>query len=241
MLFIALPFSACQTINRSNEELGLPPAMVAFIFDDGPNVHDGTTERLLNVLNKYEIHAMFCLLGENAEAFPELVRRIDREGHVIINHGYSDKWAYRMGKVEFRDNLVLGEAAISTALQKELIPKLYRPHGGFYTSKQERISREAGHPMIPSSVRIYDAVLKGEKKDKAVKKIIKKIEKQNGGIILLHDALDSHFRTEKRLGKNAFGVFNRSWIPDSAEEIITLLLSKGFIMGSPISFIQKYS
>ena len=183
---------------------------------------------------KYEIRAMFCLLGENAEAHPHLVRRIHDEGHYIINHGYFDKWAIRMGEDEFRNNLMLGERAISAALGKELNPKLYRPHGGFYSSGQEKIYRDAGYTMVPSSVRIYDAVITGAKQDKAVAQIIEKVEKMNGGLVLLHDARGSNVRSKRELEKNPQGAYNRSWIPEAVEEIIISLRAKGFIFTEPL-------
>jgi len=219
---------SCRSINSSREETGVPPSTVILSFDDGPNANDDTTARLLDVLSKYRIKAMFALLGENAEANPELVRRIHNEGHIIINHGYSGKWSGRMSKDAFRNNLVSGEAAISAALGMELHPKLYRPHGGFFNSAQEKICRAAGYTIVPANVRIYDAVLSGAEKEKAVKKILKAVEKQNGGIVLLHDARDSHYQMEKKLEKKPDGVFNRSWLPETVEEIITALLDKGF-------------
>ena len=184
------------------------------------------------MLKKYEIQAMFCLLGENVEANPELARRIYLDGHIVINHGYSDKRAYRMGEDEFRGNLVLGETAIAAAIGKELNPRLYRPHGGYFSLKHEKICSEAGCSMILSSVRVYDAVLTREKKDKAVKRIIDKIEKQNGGIVLLHDARDSYLQSEKKLEKKPSCAYDRSWIPDAVEEVIITLRSKGFVFGS---------
>jgi hypothetical protein len=41
-----------------------------------------------------------------------------------------------------------------------------------------------------------------DKKEKLIKKIIERIEKQNGGIILLHDGRDGHERNTKELQKN---------------------------------------
>jgi len=162
-----------------------------------------------------------------------LVRRIYAEGHYIANHGYSDKWASGMKPDEFRQNLVKGEAAISAALGRDMNPKLYRPHGGFYTSAKEKIIRDEGYIIVPSTIRAYDAVVDGTKQRKVVKQVIKKIEKQGGGIVLLHDARDSHVLTEAQLAKNPNGVFNRSWIPEAVEEIIRALLDKGFIVDSP--------
>ena len=227
--------STCQSINSSNTKLGVLPSHVIFSFDDGPNVLDDTTARLLDVLKKYEIHALFSLLGENAEAYPDLVRRIHGEGHYIVNHGYSDKWASTMGKDEFRENLLKGEAAISAALGSEMNPKLYRPHGGFYSGGQKKICLEEGYTIVSSSVRVYDAVLKSEGKEKAVRQTIEKIEKQNGGILLLHDGRDSNSRMEGEMKKNSHSAFDRSWIPEAAEEIILALLERGFILNGSLA------
>jgi len=129
---------------------------------------------------------------------------------------------------------MLGERAISAALGKELNPKLYRPHGGFYSSGQGKIYRDAGYTMVPSSVRIYDAVITGAKQDKAVAQIIEKVEKMNGGLILLHDARGSNVRSKRELEKNPHGAYNRSWIPEAVEEIIISLRAKGFIFTEPL-------
>jgi peptidoglycan/xylan/chitin deacetylase (PgdA/CDA1 family) len=201
-------------------------------FDDGPNGKDDTTARLLDVLKKYQIKAIFCLLGENAERYPDLVKRIYDEGHSIVNHGYSDKWASKMNEEEFRNNLLRGQAAIFSALGHDISPKLYRPHGGFYTSAQEKIIREEGYIVALSNVRVYDAVIDRRKQNKVVRGIIRKVEKQDGGVVLLHDAKDSCVLAETKLSKKPDGVFNRSWIPDIVEKIINTLLEKGFILNT---------
>jgi hypothetical protein len=138
-----------------------------------------------------------------------------------------------MNNDEFRDNLARGEAAIAAALGHDMYARLYRPHGGFYSSAQEKIIGNEGYIVVPSTIRVYDAVTAGTRQRKIVKQIIRELEKQGGGIILLHDARDSHFRTEAQLAKNPQGVFDRSWIPDAVEEIIPVLLDKGFILNSP--------
>jgi len=232
-LLLLVFLASCRTINQNRTELNIPPSVVYFSFDDGPNAQGDTTARLLDVLKKYQIKAMFCLLGENAERYPDLVKRMYDEGHYIASHGYSDKWASRMNEDEFRNNLLKGSAAISAAIGHDMYPKLYRPHGGFYNSAKEKVFQDEGFIIVPSTIRVYDAVLDGKKQDKVVKRVIKKVEKQNGGLIILHDARDSHVLTETELAKNPHGDFDRSWIPDTIEEIITVLLEKGFVLNNP--------
>jgi peptidoglycan/xylan/chitin deacetylase (PgdA/CDA1 family) len=228
LLSALLCLGACQSFKRTSRALAIPEGTVVFSFDDGPNIHENTTARLLDVLKKHEIQVMFALLGENVRQNPELVRRIQEEGHVIINHGYSDHFTVWMGDKAFYTNLLQGETAITAVLGEEAEPKLFRPQGGFYTKRQERIWQDAGYTLVPGTIRIYDAVLSADDRDRALKTLIKLIEKQKGGIILLHDARDSHSRMEARLVKAPQGVFNRSWIPEIVETLIVFLDEKGY-------------
>lgn len=47
------------------------------------------TDRLLNLLNKYNINATFFVLGWIAEHVPYLITKIEENGHEIATHGYS--------------------------------------------------------------------------------------------------------------------------------------------------------
>ena len=60
---------------------------VALTFDDGPDpIH---TPRILNILEENNIKATFFLIGSKIETYPELVKRIYEEGHIIGNHTFS--------------------------------------------------------------------------------------------------------------------------------------------------------
>ena len=221
-------FSSCMSINTTKEKIGIQDTFVIFSFDDGPDEH--TTPLLLDVLAKHNIKALFCLLGVNARQYPELVKRIHEEGHLFINHGFYDKWAEKMNDEEFKTNLKLGEEAIRGALGFYPQPKLYRPHGGFYNSKHEKIIAEEGWTIVPATIRVYDAVSDSSERKKIVKQTIDITVKKNGGLILLHDAREGYMRKEENLIKKPDGPFNRLWIVQSADEIITALLNKGFIL-----------
>jgi len=229
---------SCKTMNitSSNEKIGLPPSKVIFTFDDGPNNHNNTTERLLDVLNKYQVKGVFCLIGVNVVNNPEIVRRIYNEGHIIVNHGYSDKIAYFLNDDEFRENLLQGQKAITEVLGLEFFPKLYRPQGGIYKPVQQRIIHEEDNVIVPFTINVMDPYAANDKKDKIIKRIIEKVEKQNGGVILLHDGRDGHERNAIELEKKPDGAYNRSWIPEAVEEIIIALLNKGFILNETFDF-----
>ena len=61
--------------------------VIALTIDDGPA--NPYTEEMLDILKKYGIHATFFLIGQNAERYPNIVRRIWAEGHEIGNHSYT--------------------------------------------------------------------------------------------------------------------------------------------------------
>lgn len=62
------------------------PPKIAITFDDGPSSQ--CTGRLLDGLKERNVKATFFLIGENAKENPELVKRLDEEGHLIGNHTY---------------------------------------------------------------------------------------------------------------------------------------------------------
>ena len=223
-----LSLNSCMSINTTRDRLDIREKIVVFTFDDGPD--EDTTPLLLDVLAKHNIKAFFCLLGLNAEQYPQIVKRIHNEGHLFINHGYSDKWAVNMKSEDFKKNLLLGEEAIKNALGFYPEPKLYRPHGSYYKPCQEKIIKDEGWTIIPATIRVYDAVSNSLKSAQTVKKTVDITVKNNGGIILLHDAREGFRQKKENINKNPDSPYNRLWIVQSVDEIITSLLNKGFIL-----------
>lgn len=59
---------------------------VAITFDDGPNPE--YTPKLLDGLEKRGVKATFFLLGEEVKQYPDVVRRMHDDGHLIGVHSY---------------------------------------------------------------------------------------------------------------------------------------------------------
>src|SRR5688500_4743008 len=66
---------------------------VLFTFDDGPS--PTTTPKVLDILAKHHIRAVFFLVGEMTKSgnkrVPAIIERILREGHVIATHTMTHK------------------------------------------------------------------------------------------------------------------------------------------------------
>ena len=61
--------------------------IVALTFDDGPNPE--ATLQILDILKEHNAYATFFVTGENAERYPEIVRRLIEEGHELGNHSWN--------------------------------------------------------------------------------------------------------------------------------------------------------
>jgi len=44
--------------------------------------------RLLELLQKKDVRAAFCVCGKSIRTAPMLVRRMANDGHLIVNHGH---------------------------------------------------------------------------------------------------------------------------------------------------------
>jgi peptidoglycan/xylan/chitin deacetylase (PgdA/CDA1 family) len=60
---------------------------IILTFDDGPV--PGVTNKILDILSEHNIKATFFVIGKNAQAHPELMKRIVNEGHIVGNHSMS--------------------------------------------------------------------------------------------------------------------------------------------------------
>ena len=77
---------------------------IALTFDDGP--HPKYTEQLLDGLKERGVVATFFVTGENAENYPDIIRREQDEGHLIGNHTYSHIQLTSRNRETFREELV---------------------------------------------------------------------------------------------------------------------------------------
>jgi peptidoglycan/xylan/chitin deacetylase (PgdA/CDA1 family) len=73
--------------------LDLADGEIVLTLDDGPL--PGPTSRVLDVLKAEGVRASFFLIGRNAAASPELVRRMVGEGHTVAHHSQTHPWTLR--------------------------------------------------------------------------------------------------------------------------------------------------
>lgn len=59
------------------------------------------TNKILTILNKFNVRATFFALGWIAERYPNLIRDINLEGHEIASHGYAHRLVSELEILEF--------------------------------------------------------------------------------------------------------------------------------------------
>ena len=64
------------------------------------------TNKILSILKETNNKATFFILGYVAENFPELVEKIEEEGHEIASHGYSHKRITAQTQEDFENDLL---------------------------------------------------------------------------------------------------------------------------------------
>ncbi|MDO4314899.1 MAG: polysaccharide deacetylase family protein [Oscillospiraceae bacterium] len=149
---------------------------IALTFDDGPR--KGTTDRLLDGLKERGASATFFLVGEQAQANPELVRRMKAEGHQIGNHTWSHVRLEGAAPAVVTEEVGKNEAFLAELLGEGSY--WLRPPYGLITPGTES---QIAVPMVKWSVDPRD----WESRDtaKVVQAVLK--DAKPNSIILLHD------------------------------------------------------
>ena len=109
-------------------EAGASPRTVALTFDDGPGA---ATPHVLDVLQRAGVHATFFVIGQDAAANPEMLRRIIAGGHALGDHSWSHHIpkaaaGWNRGKLAREIEHTRRTIVDATGLE----PCLFRPPGG---------------------------------------------------------------------------------------------------------------
>ena len=123
------------------------PRLVALTFDDGP--YPVETPLLLDVLGDLHVPATFFLIGRDAEQFPLLTQRIEREGHEIANHTLTHPPNFEaLDARAVRYQLEAGADALETMVRDPSIRSSMRPPHGRFTEATVRAAQAAGYSVV---------------------------------------------------------------------------------------------
>ena len=184
---------------------------VVLSYDDGPDPVN--TPRLLEVLKQHDIKAVFFLIGRKAAANPELVQRINAEGHILGNHTYQHSNFF-----DFLPAYGMARELLRSVQQLRSITgrdvRWFRPPFGVTNPMMKRALRKTRMIPIGWSIRSLDTT------GRSTQQVLNRVQKaQAGDIILLHDT--------------------RPDAPELLEQTIALLHQKGLAILAPEQLIPE--
>lgn len=110
---------------------------VAISFDDGP--HPTYTEQLLDGLKKRGVKATFFVTGEHAALHPDIIRRMNEEGHLIGNHTYSHIQLNASNRERFKEELIRTNEVIAGITGEEVL-YVRPPYGSWDKTLEEELN-----------------------------------------------------------------------------------------------------
>jgi len=153
---------------------------IAITFDDGP--HPAYTEQLLDGLQERGVHATFFVTGEHAQLHPDIIRRMQEEGHLIGNHTYSHIQLTSSNRERFKKELIATNEVIQEITGEE-VQYVRPPYGSWDKSFESELN------MFPVLWTVDPLDWCSHNAACITKKIVDNVEEND--IILMHDYYDT--------------------------------------------------
>ncbi|MFI0900032.1 polysaccharide deacetylase family protein [Streptomyces sp. NPDC020983] len=119
-----------------------PGKAVNITIDDGPD--PVWTPKVLDVLKRHHVHATFCMIGPQARAHPDLVRRVVAEGHRLCDHTVSHDESMDHKPVAYQQKEILDALAMIEEASGGAPVQYYRAPGGAFTPASRQIAAQHG-------------------------------------------------------------------------------------------------
>lgn len=149
---------------------------IALTFDDGP--HPVYTPMLLEGLKQRGVKATFFLMGSAVEKYPDIVKEIADDGHLIGNHTFHHVGLENADKALIESEVVSANELIEKVSGER--PQFIRPPFG---QCDEGIETDTGMICVLWSIDPQDWCTKDA--SKVVKRVL--ANARDNGIILMHD------------------------------------------------------
>ena len=171
------------------------------------------TKKILDILDSYEVHATFFLVGFWIEKYPEMVKEIDARGYEIGNHSQNHPQMTKLSVTQMKNEINSVNEKIYNLIGKT--PDIFRPPFGDYNDTVIKSMYEINMHTIQWSIDSLDWKEYG--KQQLIDRVLKNVK--SGDIILFHN--------------------NAKYTPDALPEILEELQNKGFSVCSVGELIYK--
>jgi peptidoglycan-N-acetylglucosamine deacetylase len=161
---------------------------IALTFDDGPCAT--WTPLILDQLKALGVKATFFVIGHHVQRYPDMARRIVKEGHLIANHGFAHSVILYYTLPEIEEEIKYTEQVVKDITGQTTI--YYRPPKAWMLPRLKDKIKSLAYTIVLWSVNAKDwtPIFNPERWVNRLKKTI-----TGGDIILLHDS-GNVFRSE---------------------------------------------
>ena len=187
--------------------------MVALTFDDGPG-YNKSSDKILDVLEKYGARATFFMVGKNVKDHPENIKRKLALGCELGNHTWNHD---HYGKNVTPDDIKKCSKAIYDVCGQ--YPTAFRSPGGNTTAVIRKECTAENMPLYYWSLDTKD--WKNRDADKVYNAVMKNVE--DGDIILMHEIYDS---TAKAVEKMVPELIKQGYQLVTCEELVAAKTGK---------------
>lgn len=165
------------------DKAGEKEKCIYLTFDAG--YENGYTEKILDVLKEEDVPAAFFLVGNYIQQNPDIVKRMDAEGHTVGNHTmHHPDMASIAEQATFEKELTDLEAEYEKATGNKM-KKIYRPPQGKYSENNLKQAFEMGYTTVFWSLAYVDWYENDQPaREDALNTLNKRIHP--GAIVLLH-------------------------------------------------------
>ncbi|MEU9034360.1 polysaccharide deacetylase family protein [Streptomyces sp. NPDC048352] len=155
---------------------------VNITIDDGPDPR--WTPQVLAVLARHDVKAVFCMIGPQAKAHPDLVKKVVAAGHRLCDHTMAHDTAMDKKPVAYQEAQILdAKKLIEEAAGGGAKVEYYRAPGGAFTPDSRRVAVAHGMRPLGWNVDTKDFHKPGTA---AITDAVKR-ELGNGPTVLFHD------------------------------------------------------
>lgn len=160
-------------------------------FDDGPSAN--ITPKVLDILKQENIKAVFFVVGKDAVAHPDIIKRTINEGHSIGSHTYSHNADSMYSNFDvFKYEVDNWETVMKGILGSNFSTKFFRFPGGNYGkhNHEAQYIKGKGYQFYDWTCLSNDAMPPDDKTPEQLLENIKKTMKNKTKIIVLnHDSM----------------------------------------------------
>jgi len=198
---------------------------VVLTFDDGPIPPYSNV--ILDTLASQCVKATYFLVGEMAQAYPSIVRRIYNAGHTIGTHSQNHPYRFQRLSMQSAEQQVdRGIASVDTALgdPKALSPFFRIPGLGRTDALENYLASKS---LVTWSTDVVADDWKHINAKEIVKRAMRRLEEKGRGILLLHDihpatvlALPTLLKELKERGYHVVQVAATGDRPESLPELV---------------------